>query len=144
MEECKRSPNIDQNIMSILQNDSRMKTEKKIDENLEDSDEYMEREVIGSLDEFDKIFNLNMEMLRGGDKIQIATKEIEVSQDVKIDEVRTLSSNKVLGLSDKDAKMNTQILGQLNQQFSGQLTLMQNGDLEGYLWKKSPALLKGW
>lgn len=130
--------------MSILQNDSRMKTEKKIDENLEDSDEYMEREVIGSLDEFDKIFNLNMEMLRGGDKIQIATKEIEVSQDVKIDEVRTLSSNKVLGLSDKDAKMNTQILGQLNQQFSGQLTLMQNGDLEGYLWKKSPALLKGW
>ena len=130
--------------MSILQNDSRMKTEKKIDENLEDSDEYMEREVIGSLDEFDKIFNLNMEMLRGGDKIQIATKEIEVSQDVKIDEVRTLSSNKVLGLSDKDAKMNTQILGQLNQQFSGQLTLMQNGDLEGYLWKMSPALLKGW
>jgi hypothetical protein len=33
---------------------------------------------------------------------------------------------------------------EMNHQFQGLLTLSLNGDLEGYLYKKSPAMLRGW
>ena len=35
-------------------------------------------------------------------------------------------------------------LQEVNQQFQGQLKISLNGELEGYLYKKSPALLRGW
>jgi hypothetical protein len=51
----------------------------------------------GSLNEFEKLFNLNVEMLRGSNMIMLAgadiSEENNVPKGVKVEEVRTLSSN---------------------------------------------------
>ena len=132
--------------MAILQNE-RMSHQQKV--YLDEEDEYRDELDENSKklqEEFDRQFEYNMQMVHGSNNIHLSGTPGECELDFEGQEVRTLSSR---DLMDSFTPLKAKQTGTFHSKprlttKETSLHVSSNGNVYGYLYKKSPSIFKGW